>query len=98
PSLHGSSGMEIVDGRYRNPATWGGAVAPSGDVESAQGQPQLAGLLVHAAGDGIPDPVPGLSAGPRYLDFVHGCSHRPDRPIHRARELRMAAGRSDILA
>ena len=37
----------------------------------AQGQPQLARLLVHAAGDGIPDLVPGLSAGSGHLDFVH---------------------------
>ena len=37
----------------------------------AQGQSQLARLLVHAAGDGVPDAVPGLSAGSRHLDFVH---------------------------
>ena len=36
-----------------------------------QGQPQLARLLVHAAGDGVPDLVPGLSAGAGHLDFVH---------------------------
>src|SRR5205823_13758507 len=47
----------------------------------AQAQPQLAWLLVHGAGAGVPDFFPGLSAGSRYLAFVHGHSHRPYRPI-----------------
>ena len=45
----------------------------------AQDQPQLARLLVHGAGDGVPDLLPGLSAGPRHLDFVHRRPHRPAR-------------------
>ena len=54
---------------------------PRGDgVGPAQDQPQLARLLVHAAGDGVPDLLPGLSAGPRHLDFVHR------RPIGRPGE------------
>ncbi len=43
----------------------------------AQDQPQLARLLVHAAGDGVSDLVPGLSAGARHLDFVYRCADRP---------------------
>ena len=37
---------------------------------SGSGQPQLARLLVHAAGGGVPDPVPGLSARARHLDVA----------------------------
>ena len=50
-------------------------------------------LVVHAAGGGVPDPVPRLSARPRRLDFVHRRAHRPRRRVHRPRELRMAVGR-----
>jgi ABC-type sugar transport system permease subunit len=45
-------------------------------VGSAEGQPQLAQHLVHAASGGIPDPVPGLSARSRRLDLVHRRPHR----------------------
>ena len=41
-----------------------------------QDQPQLAWFLVHGAGDGIFDLLPGLSAGTGHLDFVH---RRQDR-------------------
>ena len=67
-------------------------------VGSAQDQPQLARLLVHAAGDGVPDLLPGLSARARHLDFVHRRQDRPAGRVHRHRELRVAVGRRDLLA
>ena len=42
-----------------------------------QAQQELARLLVHAAGDGVPDLLPGLSARPRHLDFLHRHQDRP---------------------
>ena len=79
------------------------AAKPSADprthgVGPAEGQPQLAGDLVHAAGGGVPDSVPGLSARPRRLAVVHRRAHRPRRHLRRARKLRMALGRLDVLA
>ena len=62
-------------------------------VGPAEGQPRLARPLVHAAGGGVPDPVPGLSARPRRLALLHRRPHRPHRRVHRPRELRMAVGR-----
>src|ERR1700681_1410140 len=67
-------------------------------VGSAADQPQLARVLVHAAGDGIPDLLPRLSAGSRHLDLVHRRKDRTSRRIHRGRELRVAVGRYDLLA
>ena len=54
------------------------------------------GALVHAAGGGVPDPVPRLSARPRRLALVHRRPHRPRRRIRRPRELRVALGRFDV--
>ena len=54
--------------------------------------------LVHAAGGGISDSVSGLSARPRRLAVVHRRPHRPLRRFCRARKLRMAVGRLDVLA
>ena len=52
-------------------------------VGPAQGQPRLARPLVHAAGGGVPGPVPRLSARARRLALVHRRTHRPHRRVHR---------------
>src|SRR5216684_3434776 len=74
------------------------AARPQIREATAWDQPQLARLLVHAAGDGVPDILPRLSARSGNLDLVHRRKDRTPRRIHRNRELRVAVGRFDLLA
>ncbi len=67
-------------------------------VDPAQAQPQLGRLVVHAAGRRVPAPVSDLPAGPRHLAELHRYQDRPQRRLHRPRELRLAVGRPGILA
>src|SRR5580704_8219540 len=67
-------------------------------VGGALHRAQLAWAVVHAAGGGVPDPVPGLSARARHLDLVHRRAHRPERRVRGPRKLRVAVRRLGILA
>src|SRR5579859_8129073 len=57
-------------------------------VGTAQGRPQLARLLVHAAGGSVPGLVFGLSARPRHLDVLYRRAHRSPRRLRWGGELR----------
>jgi ABC-type sugar transport system permease subunit len=91
---HAASGTsnQIEHDRRRPPSNKAPA-ARGQRMGPAEGQPQLAGAVVHAAGGGVPDPVPRLSARPRRLAVVHRRSHRPQWRVRRAGKLRMALGR-----
>src|SRR5262245_57123446 len=92
PSKPKSTLLEAADGHgcNENPPTEAGNPRCVG-LGTAEGQSQLARLLVHDAGCGVSIAVPCLPAGSWNVAVADQRQDRTSGSVHSARKLRMAA-------